>query len=284
MKEFYYELWVVPSSYAELFADFLLQTTQEAIEEREIDGKSAFIVYGEEPPHALLAQLDSFVATLCERLDEDISYTHSLAQKPNRDWIESYKQSVMPVVCGDFAVRPSWHEKNALCASGALVDIVIDPALAFGSGHHESTAMCLEILSGLDVRHKRVLDVGCGSGVLGIAAAKRGAHVFACDTDSLAVSETQKNFINNTANLESLWCGSMEQAEGSYALIMANLLAVIVIALYEPFCAHSQKGSLLLLSGILQSARESVMTRFAGFSLYDERIRNEWVALLLCKD
>lgn len=284
MKEFYYELWVVPSSYAELFADFLLQTTQEAIEEREIDGKSAFVVYREEPPHALLLQLDSFAAILRERLNEDISYTHSFTQKPNRDWIESYKQSVMPVVCGDFAVRPSWHAPHTACNEGTLIDIVIDPALAFGSGHHESTAMCLEILSGLDVRHKRVLDVGCGSGVLGIAAAKRGAHVFACDTDSLAVSETQKNFINNTANLESLWCGSMEQAEGCYALMMANLLAVIVIALYEQFCAHSQKGSLLLLSGILQNAKENVLARFVGFSLQDERIQNEWVALLLCKD
>lgn len=284
MKEFYYELWVVPSSHEELFADFLLQTTQEAIEETQKDTRPAFVVYSEKSPSALLKELDLFVACLCERLQQNISYTHHLYQKPNRDWIESYKQSVLPVVCGDFAVRPSWHQKNPLCESGALIDIIIDPALAFGSGHHESTAMCLEILSGLELQQKRVLDVGCGSGVLGIAAAKKGAVVESCDTDSLAVSETQKNFITNTTNLSHLWHGSIDQAKGVYALIMANLLAVIVIALYEQFKTHCQSGSLLLLSGILQTARTQVLEHFVGFSVLNEKIKNEWITLLLCKD
>lgn len=285
MKEFYYELLVVPSCVEELFADFLLEATGEGIEETSAGNRCAFVVYSNDEPSWLVEKLDAFARDVGRRLGRDVFYMHRITKKRNHDWVECYKRSVMPVRCGRFAVRASWHEQDPACMAsyteGGLVDILIDPALAFGSGHHESTALCLELLGMMDVCQKRVLDVGCGSGILSIAAAKKGAVVEACDTDLLAVSESMKNFERNGVTADKIWHGSMEGASGSYSLIVANLQAMVIMALYEQFCLFTTMGSLLLLSGILESAKEEVLEHFAGFFVQDVKEKNGWVALLL---
>ncbi len=164
---------------------------------------------------------------------------------------------------------------------------MIDPALAFGSGHHESTAMCLELLSTLDLKHKNALDVGCGSGILSIALKKQGVSALvACDTDSLAIEETLKNFSLNQIPLsvqDKIICGSTQKIQGHFDIIVANIVADVIKSLYSEFvrlCNHT-----LILSGILETHLNSVLQiYYNGFEILEQRQRNEWVALKLLKN
>ncbi|RAX57250.1 hypothetical protein CCZ01_06640 [Helicobacter monodelphidis] len=282
LKEFYYKLLVIPSSVAELFADFLLEYTGEAIEEICYEQKEAFVVYSENNLQPLIDALQEFVQRLnamgCH--EEEVTCRYLLSSEKQQDWISQYQQGVSPVECGDFYVRPSWYPPH----SCSLDEIVIDPALAFGSGHHETTSSCLEILSECDLENRTILDVGCGSGILSIAAMKKGAIVSACDTDMLAYEESQKNFQINNVKAQELWHGSLNDSKVIYDFILANLVSTVIIALALEFKKHTKKGSKLLLSGILGNARTNVLECFRDFSIQKELVKQEWLTLLLCKN
>lgn len=246
--------------------------------------------------------LHSFVALLSERVGKHIDFCYHIEEKQNHDWIEAYKQSIQPVVCGRFYIRASWHTPltqldteafEAISESSLLnskleeldSEIIIDPALAFGSGHHASTSMCLELLSSLDLEGKNVLDVGCGSGILGIGAAKLGARVYACDTDELAIEECAKNAANNHITLAHLWQGSIQDspqnAPQSYDVIVANIIAFVVKLLHNDFKAKLSKNSVLILSGILSEYKSDIMNAFSDFELLESRQKDGWIALAL---
>ncbi len=118
----------------------------------------------------------------------DIKCDTSLIKKDNIDWIKQYQESVKSIEVGDFYIRPSWDE-----AKEDKINIIIDPALSFGSGHHETTSSCIEVISEYVKDKSTVLDVGTGSGILAIAASKLGAIVDICDTDSVCIKDTISN-------------------------------------------------------------------------------------------
>lgn len=193
--------------------------------------------------------------------------------------------------------------------------MIIDPALAFGSGHHETTFGCLKALNLIDqilqqteeikpkkaknskilqnisleqsnlsnpLNGKLVLDVGCGSGILGICAKKDGAVVWACDTDEMAICATRDNMTKNHVTLDKVFLGSLHtipNEKGKFDIIIANILADILIALpLEPFV--KQEGY-LILSGILDKYVPKILDKFKNFKIVSQEINQEWATLVL---
>ncbi|WP_163535099.1 50S ribosomal protein L11 methyltransferase [Helicobacter suis] len=293
----YFKTLVLPTGYPELFADFLLDFTQEAIEESSATNLSdlpyqyfgdkthslptqAYIIYSSQEPSALLKNLKEFCYSLNNRGACVGVYHHTSIHK-NQDWIKNYQQSIKPTTCAKFYITPSWIAPVNL---PDLYTLILDPSLAFGTGHHESTRMLLKSLSRLDVTDKLALDVGCGSGILALALSKLGARVHACDTDLFALQETKKNFEKNRAHLERLWLGSLQESTECYDYIVINIVASVIIELYTQVLKASHAKTELFLSGILEEYAERVIGVYtSAFRLLERTQENEWVCLHLCK-
>ena len=238
---------------------------------------------------SLLQSLQNYALDLSAIFEKSVSFCYHIEKKANCDWIKAYQDSIQPISSGIFYIRPSWYESQYEDEDSKSPqtkhEIIINPALAFGSGHHASTAMCLEFLSQLDLHNKTLLDVGCGSGILSIAAHKLGAKVYACDTDESAVLETHKNAKLNNATLCDVWQGSIAQAPqdspATYDVITANIIAFVVKLLHNDFKAKLAKNGVLILSGILDEYKFDIMQTFSDFKVLESRCQDEWVALKL---
>jgi ribosomal protein L11 methyltransferase len=183
-----------------------------------------------------LQELDCFVG--CELLE--------LIDVPDQDWVRLTQSQFVPVeISAGFWVVPSWHEPPA----AATCVIRLDPGLAFGTGTHPTTRMCLQWLA----QHPgatRVLDYGCGSGILAIGAAKLGAgRVIAVDIDDAAVAATRKNASDNAV---SVTAGLPDVAVGQFELVLANILATPLKVLAPLLSAHVAAEGDLVLAGILE--------------------------------
>ncbi|MDI9497114.1 MAG: 50S ribosomal protein L11 methyltransferase [Bacillota bacterium] len=200
------------------------------------------------------------------------------------DWFETWKRHYRAMeISARVTVAPTWDEEARAPENGLLIRL--DPGMAFGTGSHETTALCIEAIDTRMAPSSRVLDVGTGSGILTIAAAGLGArHVDACDIDPHALKVARENFtLNCVADRVDSWVGSLESARGPYDLILANLLADILIAEAEGLKKQLAPLGLLVASGLITERRDEVLERFAevGLVLHDELERNDWVALIL---
>ena len=193
MKNSYFELTVtLDDAFVESIADFILNIYEEGLEL----GEGKIIVRSESD----LTFVKEALVSLCESLKNPIEMSFALEEKENIDWIKSYQDSVQPIEAGKFYIFPSWYE-----AKEGFINIKIDPTLAFGSGHHATTFSCLVAISKYVQKDMHVIDVGCGSGILGLACAKIGATVALCDTDPVCVESAKENFLLNEERYQSLW-------------------------------------------------------------------------------
>ena len=181
-----------------------------------------------------------------------------LVDVPEQDWVRLTQSQFAPVeITPEFWIVPTWHEPPP----GARQVIRLDPGLAFGTGTHPTTRMCLRWIAQHASRWPRVLDYGCGSGILAIGAAKFGAaEVDAVDIDEAAVESTR---LNAEANGVRLRAGQPEAAQGRYDTVLANILATPLKVLAPLLCAHVAPGGALVLAGILERQAEELQAAYA---------------------
>jgi ribosomal protein L11 methyltransferase len=191
----------------------------------------------------------------------------SLQQVEEQDWVRLTQSQFAPVeITPSFWIVPTWHEPPA----AAQQVIRLDPGLAFGTGTHPTTRMCLRWIarhatSGL--RSARVLDYGCGSGILAIGAALHGAcEVDALDIDPAAVESTRHNA---QANGVTLRAGLADLAQGHYGIVLANILATPLKLLAPLLCSHLAPGGRLVLAGILERQAEELRAAYAPWCAID---------------
>jgi ribosomal protein L11 methyltransferase len=179
---------------------------------------------------------------------------------PDQDWVRLTQSQFEPVeITPSFWIVPTWHEPPAQ----AREIIRLDPGLAFGTGTHPTTRMCLRWIAGHPPRGQRVLDYGCGSGILAIGAAKFGAaSVDAVDIDEAAVRSTEANA---EANGVQLAAGLPDRAAGAYDLVLANILATPLKVLAPLLCGHVAPGGALVLAGILSRQADELKAAYAPY-------------------
>ena len=178
----------------------------------------------------------------------------------DQDWVRLTQSQFAPVdITPDFWIVPTWHEPPAQ----ARRIIRLDPGLAFGTGTHPTTRMCLRWIAQHDLSGQRVLDYGCGSGILAIGAALHGAtHIDAVDIDEAAVSATQ---LNAEANRVQLNAGLPDQAVGDYHTVLTNILATPLKVLAPLLRKHVKAGGHLVLAGILERQSQELQDAYAPY-------------------
>ena len=182
----------------------------------------------------------------------------SISAVPDQDWVRLTQSQFAPVeITPEFWIVPTWHEPPAQ----AREVIRLDPGLAFGTGTHPTTRMCLRWIATHEVKGQRVLDYGCGSGILAIGAAKFGAaSIDAVDIDEAAVTSTE---LNAQANEVQLNAGLPELAQGTYNTVLANILATPLKVLAPLLCSHVEAGGHLVLAGILERQEEELIQAYS---------------------
>ena len=194
-------------------------------------------------------------------------------------WYDNWKAYYRPIKVSDVTVLPAWEEQE-----GKVV-VKINPCMAFGTGEHESTQMCIGLAQRIDLSGKRIVDVGCGSGILGITALKMGAaHCYFADIDANAMRNMEENAALNgvtayTARTASLLDGCTEVAD----VMFANITADILIRLSESVRDHLVPGGYLIVSGIIAERRDEVLAHFLdkGFTVVESAAMKDWRAYLL---
>jgi ribosomal protein L11 methyltransferase len=201
------------------------------------------------------------------------------------DWAEAWKEHFPVLRIGRrIVVRPTWRPHSP--EPGDVV-LDLDPGMAFGTGLHPTTRLCLAALESIAdagrVAGTSVLDVGCGSGILSIAAAKLGAsHVFAVDTDPLAVEATAANAgANDVAAVVRARAGSLPSGAGPFDVVLANLIASLLVELARPLRDELRPAGTLLASGIFVDREGDVRDAFvaAGLDVTHRTAEGDWVAL-----
>ena len=184
----------------------------------------------------------------------------ALHRVEEQDWVRLTQSQFDPVeITPEFWIVPTWHEPP----DGAKRVIRLDPGMAFGTGTHPTTRMCLGWIAAheTDIRGHRVLDYGCGSGILAIGAAMHGGTpIDAVDIDPAAISTTAQNAADNGVTLRS---GAPDMAAGEYPLVLANILATPLKMLAPLLCEHVAAGGHLVLAGILERQADELKAAYA---------------------
>lgn len=274
---------VIPRELAEELGEILEARGAQAITFAEADGEELF-----EPPPGetplwrqvrltALFDLETEIATLCEELSARFALkwqSNLLADQPwERVWLEHFK----PLDFGRLWICPTGQSP----ADPNAISLTLDPGLAFGTGTHPTTALCLEWLVEQDLAGKTVLDYGCGSGILAIAALKLGAEqAIACDIDPQALLATQENARKNRVERRLLLCSPQTLPAVSVDLLLANILADPLIALAPTLTACLHPGGQLILSGLLEAQAGKVKQAYLpSFRFAPPKVKQGWVLL-----
>ena len=274
----------------------------------EKETKGMFIdILPELPPDEGVARIsfylddDADVADYLRRVEEGLdelspfadlgARTITASETEDKDWINNWKQYFKPFTVDDILIKPTWETIPEEHKDKLLVQI--DPGTAFGTGMHETTQLCIRQLRKYTGSDTKVLDVGTGSGILGITALKLGAkEVFGTDLDENAITAVGENLEANgiPAGLFTVLQGNIiddkevQDAAGYeyYDVAVANILADVIIMLQKEIPVHIKKGGIFITSGIINMKEEAVKEAFAAnsaFEIIEVTYQGEWVSI-----
>lgn len=274
----------------ELLSDYLLELGSEGVaEDISEEGLYDFSAYFpmDEDLGEVINRLKDYFSMLKSNYDSIEISEIKARQIHSSSWMV-WRELLNMVRAGRrIVIVPPWVDHEP---SGDEIVIEINPSLAFGTGHHESTRLCLagieELIDGGGVQS--MLDVGCGSGVLSICAAKMGVpHITGFDMDPVAVKESFKNAEKNTVHGKiNLFTGLIDDSEGIFDLIVANVYVEPIISMKESFSERLATAGSLVVSGIPVSRGQEALDGLseAGFKVYKERTEGQWVSYVLRRE
>ncbi|HVP69516.1 MAG TPA: 50S ribosomal protein L11 methyltransferase [Anaeromyxobacteraceae bacterium] len=269
----------VPAPESDAASAVLFEAGAVGVEERE---PSLVPMPGASQPSAGRVLLVAYFAGRddAERAAADLAVPAVIERVEERDWGEEWKKGLAPFAVGRVFIRPSWI---AATPPPGTVEVVLDPGMAFGTGTHPTTALCLgtvdEVL--LRVPGARVLDVGTGSGLLAIAARKLGSRrVVAIDVDPISVRVATENAARNGVSVE-IGETPLREVEGAFGLVVANILANVLVELAPDLAARLEPRGELVLAGLLVAQEGEVRSAFSALGLRElaPRREGEWSLL-----
>ncbi len=215
-------------------------------------------------------------------LNPEFSYDYTLL--PEKDWNEEWKKSFTPIDAGEnLTIVPSWLPPDT-----DRLTLIIDPGRAFGSGHHETTKRCLELIEQLSgSQGGSVLDIGTGTGVLAIGASLMGfGPIIGLDTDPLAVELAGRNIELNSLENVIIKEGDIATVDGLFDLIVANLISEVLIDIANHIVSRLNPGRIAILSGMIAGQEERVIQSMeeAGSVLQEKYLDDKWVTLLFKRE
>lgn len=191
------------------------------------------------------------------------------------EWMKYYE--ILHI--GNFVIVPEWKDYEL---EDSVIIIKINPGMAFGTGDHATTAMCLEYMDKFDLRGLRVLDMGCGSGILSIGAEKLGAsHVVAADYDPEAIEKTLENIgLNGCERIEAVESDLTANISGKFDFALVNIIAEIIVDLLEDLHKYLNPGAKLVFSGILEAKEEMMREALKDrYEIVEVNKRDGWLAI-----
>ena len=280
---------------AQDFDEFLHDTTphwdyvDQAVMEKMKDCETCVTIYVADNPQGMeeLMQVRQILARL-KAQDPDGKYGRlelEMKDVDEEDWSNAWKKYYHPVQVGEhLVVCPSWE---AYDRKPDQVVLTLNPGMAFGTGTHDTTRLCMELLEKYITPQDTVLDVGCGSGILAITAALLGANkIIGCDIDEVAVKVAGENAaLNGVQDRIAFHQGDLtSQVEGSFQIICANIVADVIIRLSEDAGRYLAKDGIFITSGIIDTREQDVLDALEqnGFQVIERRTSGGWVALA-CK-
>ncbi len=238
-----------------------------------------------------LESLDAYIQSVSDLFPDYPKVTYVTEIVADADWAEGWKKYFKPIrVTKNIIIKPTWERYTAI---GHDIVIEMDPGMAFGTGQHASTRMCMEALEDIILHEKTagrkyVLDVGSGTGILGIAAAKLGVKKVKCvDIDKLATDIAGDNIrINNVEDRVEAITSDVAAIHETFDLIVANLTSKVLIKLRSHIISLLETGGFLIISGIIEQNREDIESHFlaAPFVSHRTLTEKEWICYVLKKE
>jgi ribosomal protein L11 methyltransferase len=251
-------------------------------------GEWPFEVF-EEQEQCLLAYIpqpydDEVLHEFIEGLSKQFGFSFSKESIPDQNWNAVWEQNFQPVVVDDFcAVRAEFHEPFP----GVRFELVIQPRMAFGTGHHATTEMMIRTMQSIDFNGKSVFDFGCGTGILAILAAKMGAtNIEAVDIEQESYDNTILNAGINQVNDIKTWCGVITAVpERQYDIILANINRNVLLDNMKTMAQRLISSGILLLSGILEADYDVIVAAAAAenFRITGKMQQGDWLCLSFVK-
>ncbi|MCQ2228780.1 MAG: 50S ribosomal protein L11 methyltransferase [Bacteroidales bacterium] len=277
----YKKVTVVLTPYDETASDIVMAQMGELGFDSFEETEGGFIGYAQISNYTegTLATLSTYVEGVSMTIEEDIIED----QDWNKEWEENYFKPI--VIGGKCRIRSPFHEADP----SMQYEIIINPQMSFGTGYHETTTMMMEYLMEKDITGKSVLDMGCGTGILGIMAIMRGAQAVDCvDIDEWCYNNTLENISLNSLNGITTILGGAEVLgkEPKYDLVVANINRNILTRDMHLYAQTLKPGAQMMLSGFYSEDADIVLKeaqRF-GLSLVEKKVMNNWNGLFLQKD
>lgn len=284
---------LTPEEQGEMFIDFPLELGED-------DGSSKVTFYLDADESAC-GEREALLKKVMLALEEQKQYADIgpavifAGQTEDIDWINNWKKFFSSFYLDDILIKPTWEELKP--EDRAKVMIEIDPGISFGTGKHETTQLCIRQLRKYMKSGDRVLDVGCGSGILSIAALKLGAEsVTGTDIDEACITSTYDNFAVNhlSRELGTFYCGNLiddtdlQRMVGTacYDIVVANILADVIIPMARVIPACMKPGAMFITSGIIDFKENEVAAAIeaAGLEIVEINHQGEWVNITARKN